>query len=171
MQREKLKKMRKLPKLTPGEDKSRDEAKEGRRAGQEKAEESPEFATYARRNWCGAQHFGVQAFELLPHSFAVCCRRSDEALEKGAESDSDAPPDERAPAFFVNEDGTKALGAAAKDKKGMAFREAESARYELRLGMARGPCSVSRRPGSVFRRAILRLGCLMRLGVCHPFSA
>ena len=26
----------------------------------------------------------------------------------GAESDSDAPPDERAPAFFVNEDGTKA---------------------------------------------------------------
>ena len=33
----------------------------------------------------------------------------DEALAKGAESDSDAPPDERAPAFFVNEDGTKAL--------------------------------------------------------------
>lgn len=28
-------------------------------------------------------------------------------LYLGAESDSDAPPDERAPAFFVNEDGTK----------------------------------------------------------------
>ena len=78
--------------------------------GQEKAEESSEFATYARRNWSDAQQFGVQAFELLPHSFGVCCWRSDEALAKGAESDSDAPPDERAPAFFVNEDGTKALG-------------------------------------------------------------
>lgn len=31
---------------------------------------------------------------------------------QGAESDSDAPPDERAPAFFVNEDGTKARAAA-----------------------------------------------------------
>ena len=34
---------------------------------------------------------------------------------KGAESDSDAPPDERAPAFFVNEDGTKALACLRND--------------------------------------------------------
>eukprot|EP00439_Symbiodinium_sp_Y106_P018084 s4981_g2.t1 len=59
--------------------------------------------------------------------------------EIGAESDSDAPPDERAPAFFVNEDGTKVpRPRTRKERMGMAFREAESARYELRLGMARG---------------------------------
>lgn len=57
--------------------------------------------------------------------------------EIGAESDSDAPPDERAPAFFVNEDGTKVpRPRTRKERMGMAFREAESARYELRLGMA-----------------------------------
>lgn len=57
--------------------------------------------------------------------------------ELGAESDSDAPPDERAPAFFVNEDGTKVpRPRTRKERMGMAFREAESARYELRLGMA-----------------------------------
>eukprot|EP00913_Durusdinium_trenchii_P022656 g21279.t1 len=56
--------------------------------------------------------------------------------ELGAESDSDAPPDERAPAFFVNEDGTKVpRPRTRKERMGMAFREAESARYELRLGM------------------------------------
>lgn len=57
--------------------------------------------------------------------------------EIGAESDSDAPPDERAPAFFVNEDGTKVPRARTrKERMGMAYREAESARYELRIGMA-----------------------------------
>mmetsp|Transcript_25855 Transcript_25855/g.45581 ORF Transcript_25855/g.45581 Transcript_25855/m.45581 type:complete len:239 (+) Transcript_25855:739-1455(+) len=57
--------------------------------------------------------------------------------EIGAESDSDAPPDERAPAFFVNEDGTKVpRPRTRKERMGMAYREAESARYELRLGMA-----------------------------------
>lgn len=57
--------------------------------------------------------------------------------ELGAESDSDAPPDERAPAFFVNEDGSKApRPRTRKERMGMAYREAESARFELRLGMA-----------------------------------
>mmetsp|Transcript_122314 Transcript_122314/g.346796 ORF Transcript_122314/g.346796 Transcript_122314/m.346796 type:complete len:597 (-) Transcript_122314:58-1848(-) len=57
--------------------------------------------------------------------------------EVGAESDSDAPPDERPPAFFVNEDGSKApRPRTRKERMGMAYREAESARWELRLGMA-----------------------------------
>lgn len=57
--------------------------------------------------------------------------------EIGAESDSDAPPDERPPAFFVNEDGSKApRPRTRKERMGMAYREAESARWELRLGMA-----------------------------------
>jgi len=57
--------------------------------------------------------------------------------ELGAESDSDAPPDERPPAFFVNEDGTKApRPRTRKERMGMAYREAESSRWELRLGMA-----------------------------------
>uniref|UniRef100_A0A7S0FYJ3 Uncharacterized protein n=1 Tax=Pyrodinium bahamense TaxID=73915 RepID=A0A7S0FYJ3_9DINO len=57
--------------------------------------------------------------------------------ELGAESDSDAPPDERPPAFFVNEDGSKApRPRTRKERMGMAYREAESARWELRLGMA-----------------------------------
>lgn len=57
--------------------------------------------------------------------------------EIGAESDSDAPPDERPPAFFVNEDGSKApRPRTRKERMGMAYREAESARFELRLGMA-----------------------------------
>ncbi|CAE8618766.1 unnamed protein product, partial [Polarella glacialis] len=54
-----------------------------------------------------------------------------------AESDSDAPPDERAPAFFVNEDGTKVpRPRTRKERMGMAYREAESSRFELRIGMA-----------------------------------
>lgn len=57
--------------------------------------------------------------------------------ELGAESDSDAPPDERAPAFFVNEDGTKVpRPRTRKERMGMAYREAETSRYELRIGMA-----------------------------------
>eukprot|EP00933_Yihiella_yeosuensis_P037748 TRINITY_DN31736_c0_g1_i1.p1 TRINITY_DN31736_c0_g1~~TRINITY_DN31736_c0_g1_i1.p1 ORF type:complete len:653 (-),score=180.38 TRINITY_DN31736_c0_g1_i1:126-2084(-) len=57
--------------------------------------------------------------------------------ELGAESDSDAPPDERAPAFFVNEDGTKVpRPRTRKERMGMAYREAETARCELRIGMA-----------------------------------
>jgi len=57
--------------------------------------------------------------------------------ELGAESDSDAPPDERAPAFFINEDGTKVpRPRTRKERMGMAYREAESSRYELRIGMA-----------------------------------
>jgi len=58
-------------------------------------------------------------------------------VELGAESDSDAPPDERPPAFFVNEDGTKVpRPRTRKERMCMAYREAESARWELRLGMA-----------------------------------
>lgn len=57
--------------------------------------------------------------------------------ELGAESDSDAPPDERMPAFFVNEDGTRQpRERTRKERMAMAYREAESARLELRLGMA-----------------------------------
>lgn len=57
--------------------------------------------------------------------------------ELGAESDSDAPPDERAPPFFSNEDGTKdPRPRTRKERMAMAYREAESARCELRLGMA-----------------------------------
>eukprot|EP00927_Polykrikos_kofoidii_P044003 TRINITY_DN38100_c0_g1_i1.p1 TRINITY_DN38100_c0_g1~~TRINITY_DN38100_c0_g1_i1.p1 ORF type:complete len:606 (-),score=160.90 TRINITY_DN38100_c0_g1_i1:305-2122(-) len=57
--------------------------------------------------------------------------------ELGAESDSDAPPDERAPPFFTNEDGSKVpRPRTRKERMGMAYREAESARCELRLGMA-----------------------------------
>mmetsp|Transcript_52125 Transcript_52125/g.150225 ORF Transcript_52125/g.150225 Transcript_52125/m.150225 type:complete len:605 (-) Transcript_52125:134-1948(-) len=58
-------------------------------------------------------------------------------VELGAESDSDAPPDERPPAFFVNEEGTKIpRSRTRKERMCMAYREAESARWELRLGMA-----------------------------------
>lgn len=57
--------------------------------------------------------------------------------ELGAESDSDAPPDERPPPFFVNEAGTKVpRPRTRKERMGMAYREAESARWELRIGMA-----------------------------------
>mmetsp|Transcript_25797 Transcript_25797/g.60958 ORF Transcript_25797/g.60958 Transcript_25797/m.60958 type:complete len:599 (-) Transcript_25797:135-1931(-) len=57
--------------------------------------------------------------------------------EIGAESDSDAPPDERPPSFFINEDGSKApRPRTRKERMGMAYREAESSRWELRLGMA-----------------------------------
>jgi len=57
--------------------------------------------------------------------------------ELGAESDSDAPPDERPPAFFVNEDGSKKpRERTRKERMNMAYREAETARWELRLGMA-----------------------------------
>merc|ERR1719436_1149901 len=58
-------------------------------------------------------------------------------VELGAESDSDAPPDERPPAFFVNEEGTKVpRPRTRKERMCMAYREAETARWELRLGMA-----------------------------------
>lgn len=57
--------------------------------------------------------------------------------ELGAESDSDAPPDERPPAFFVNEAGVKVpRPRTRKERMCMAYREAETARWELRLGMA-----------------------------------
>lgn len=57
--------------------------------------------------------------------------------ELGAESDSDAPPDERPPPFFVNDDGTKVpRPRARKERMAMAYREAEIARWELRLGLA-----------------------------------
>lgn len=57
--------------------------------------------------------------------------------EMGAESDSDAPPDERAPPFFTNEDGQRMpRPRTRKERMSMAYREAESARCELRLGMA-----------------------------------
>jgi hypothetical protein len=57
--------------------------------------------------------------------------------ELGAESDSDAPPDERAPPFFTNEDGSRVpRPRTRKERMQMAYREAESARCELRLGMA-----------------------------------
>jgi len=58
-------------------------------------------------------------------------------IELGEESDSDAAPDERPPAFFVNEDGTKVpRPRSRKERMSMAFREAESSRWELRIGMA-----------------------------------
>lgn len=57
--------------------------------------------------------------------------------ELGAESDSDCPPDERPPPFFVNDDGTKApRPRTRKERMAMAYREAEIARWELRLGLA-----------------------------------
>jgi hypothetical protein len=57
--------------------------------------------------------------------------------ELGAESDSDCPPDERPPAFFVNDDGTRvARPRTRKERMAMAYREAEVSRWELRLGLA-----------------------------------
>jgi len=57
--------------------------------------------------------------------------------ELGAESDSDCPPDERPPPFFVNDDGTKKpRPRTRKERMAMAQREAEVARWELRLGLA-----------------------------------
>jgi hypothetical protein len=57
--------------------------------------------------------------------------------ELGAESDSDCPPDERPPPFFVNNDGTKVgRPRTRKERMAMAYREAEVARWELRLGLA-----------------------------------
>merc|ERR1719440_2490988 len=57
--------------------------------------------------------------------------------ELGAESDSDCPPDERPPPFFVNEDGTRvARPRIRKERMAMAYREAEVSRWELRLGLA-----------------------------------
>lgn len=57
--------------------------------------------------------------------------------ELGAESDSDCPPDERPPPFFVNDDGTRApRPRTRKERMAMAYREAEVARWELRLGLA-----------------------------------
>merc|ERR1719440_262234 len=57
--------------------------------------------------------------------------------ELGAESDSDCPPDERPPPFFINDDGTRvARPRTRKERMAMAYREAEVARWELRLGPA-----------------------------------
>jgi len=57
--------------------------------------------------------------------------------ELGAESDSDCPPDERPPPFFVNDDGTRVpRPRTRKERMAMAYREAEVARWELRLGLA-----------------------------------
>jgi len=57
--------------------------------------------------------------------------------ELGAESDSDCPPDERPPPFFINEDGSRApRPRTRKERMAMAYREAEIARWELRLGLA-----------------------------------
>ncbi|CAK0867755.1 unnamed protein product [Prorocentrum cordatum] len=57
--------------------------------------------------------------------------------ELGADSDSDAPPDEREPAFFLNKDGAKEpRPRTKKERVNMAKREAETARFELRLGIA-----------------------------------
>jgi len=57
--------------------------------------------------------------------------------ELGAESDSDAAPDERPPPFFVEDDGTMVPRPRnRKERMGMAYREAETSRFELRLGLA-----------------------------------
>lgn len=124
------------------------QAKAEAEAAQEAAEKARDFAVGERND---AQHRAEVADEarLLAEDGL---RRAEVQVKKksrkvdslqrmlaelGAESDSDAPPDERAPPFFSNEDGSKEpRPRTRKERMAMAYREAESARCELRLGMA-----------------------------------
>mmetsp|Transcript_95934 Transcript_95934/g.170270 ORF Transcript_95934/g.170270 Transcript_95934/m.170270 type:complete len:631 (+) Transcript_95934:64-1956(+) len=107
-------------------------------------EEAQEEAEEARQRAEAAEQARIRA-EMRQRKAEEQVRKKQKKIQSlqrmlaeiGAESDSDAPPDERAPAFFVNEDGTKVpRPRTRKERMGMAYREAESARYELRIGMA-----------------------------------
>eukprot|EP00929_Paragymnodinium_shiwhaense_P119698 TRINITY_DN91590_c0_g1_i1.p1 TRINITY_DN91590_c0_g1~~TRINITY_DN91590_c0_g1_i1.p1 ORF type:complete len:601 (+),score=207.92 TRINITY_DN91590_c0_g1_i1:90-1892(+) len=145
------KKMRQALKEKENAEKERDQALEAKETAQKERDE----AVAAREQALRDLEATVKKAEVLENERDVAVqglRKAEAEIKKkikkienlqriiaelGAESDSDAPPDERAPPFFTNEDGSKApRPRTRKERMGMAYREAESARIELRLGMA-----------------------------------
>mmetsp|Transcript_48126 Transcript_48126/g.111445 ORF Transcript_48126/g.111445 Transcript_48126/m.111445 type:complete len:584 (+) Transcript_48126:68-1819(+) len=135
-------------------ERARLEAEEARRlqAEAEAREQAAQADARAARNEAAEAHSRADASDAARLKAEKGLRKAEDELRKkarkinslqrmlvelGAESDSDMPPDERPPAFFINEDGSKApRPRTRKERMAMAYREAESARWELRLGMA-----------------------------------
>lgn len=110
------------------------EAQEDAEAERDAAINRADKAEAARRE---AEEMRKQAEEDLRRKLKKIDSLQRMLAELGAESDSDCPPDERPPPFFINKDGTKAPRARTrKERMAMAYREAEIARWELRLGLA-----------------------------------
>eukprot|EP00747_Dinoflagellata_sp_TGD_P182076 gnl/TRDRNA2_/TRDRNA2_36147_c0_seq1.p1 gnl/TRDRNA2_/TRDRNA2_36147_c0~~gnl/TRDRNA2_/TRDRNA2_36147_c0_seq1.p1 ORF type:complete len:640 (+),score=173.21 gnl/TRDRNA2_/TRDRNA2_36147_c0_seq1:148-2067(+) len=132
--------------------KERDEALEGRRIAEEKQAEAEAACRAAEAAEKEAQEQKAEAI-IARDKAEEQARKTEEMLKKaykkieslkrmiaelGAESDSDGPPDKRPPPFFIDEETGSRIPRprARKERMAMAYREAESARWELRLGMA-----------------------------------
>jgi colicin import membrane protein len=110
------------------------QAQEDAEAEREAANVRAEKADAARKE---AEEARAQAEEDLRRKLKKIDSLQRMLAELGAESDSDCPPDERPPAFFVNDDGTRIpRPRTRKERMAMAYREAEVARWEMRLGLA-----------------------------------
>merc|ERR1719440_325754 len=110
------------------------QAQEEAEIERDQANNRADKAEAARRE---AEEMRLQAEEDLRRKLKKIDSLQRMLAELGAESDSDCPPDERPPPFFVNDDGTKApRPRTRKERMAMAYREAEVARWELRLGLA-----------------------------------
>jgi len=118
-------------------EKERDQAIIDKELAEKREAEQRELAIAADLARAKAEKEKREAEELVKKTKRKVQNLQRMIAELGAESDSDAPPDERPPAFFVNEDGSKVpRPRTRKERMNMAYREAESARFELRLGMA-----------------------------------
>mmetsp|Transcript_60040 Transcript_60040/g.110301 ORF Transcript_60040/g.110301 Transcript_60040/m.110301 type:complete len:616 (-) Transcript_60040:146-1993(-) len=114
-----------------------DTAEENERVAKQEAEEATERADEADEARAKAE----EEVENMQAEMVKKLKKIDSLqrmlAELGAESDSDAPPDERPPPFFVNDDGTRVpRPRARKERMAMAYREAEVARWEMRLSLA-----------------------------------
>lgn len=118
-------------------EKERDDAVVAMRIAQKEAEAANLRADQSDAARKEAEEARDQAEEDLRRKLKKIDSLQRMLAELGAESDSDCPPDERPPPFFVNNDGTKApRPRTRKERMQMAQREAEVARWELRLGLA-----------------------------------
>lgn len=110
------------------------EAQEEAEIERDQANNRADEAEAARRE---AEEARLQAEEDLRRKLKKIDSLQRMLAELGAESDSDCPPDERPPPFFVNDDGTRVpRPRTRKERMAMAYRDAEVARWELRLGLA-----------------------------------
>merc|ERR1719440_1583460 len=115
----------------------RDAARQAQEAAEierDAANNRADKAEAARRE---AEEAKLQAEEDLRRKLKKIDSLQRMLAELGAESDSDCPPDERPPPFFVNDDGSRIpRPRTRKERMAMAYREAETSRWELRLGLA-----------------------------------
>jgi len=117
-----------------GERDAAKEAQEEAEIERDQANNRADKAEAARRE---AEEARAQAEEDLRRKLKKIDSLQRMLAELGAESDSDCPPDERPPPFFINDDGTRIpRPRTRKERMAMAYREAEVARWELRLGLA-----------------------------------